>query len=218
MFGDSYYDDISRDWLLREKDLQEIDRLIMKKRSDTHLKSAILISYSHWEGHFKFCADRLLDFIADGINRKVFAWTDLKEDVRLRLLFCNYRKASLAGQTQETFISYLNAISQKRYSDILKAREEIILADDNLNTSRAEAICKNLGVDTSWFSTKGIIIDQRLLDHRNCFAHGGLVLRGGGKVDFSDPALWSCADDVRGLIRGTKDQFQNCINTRPFLA
>ena len=91
------------------------------------------------------------------------------------------------------------------------------MIDDNLNSTRAEAICRNLGVSNSWFSSKSIIIDQRLLDHRNCFAHGGKSLRGGGLVDFNDPHLWACIDEVRILIRETKDNFQNCINTKCFL-
>ena len=36
------------------------------------VKSSILITYSHWEGHFKCCALELLGFIAEGIRRKIF--------------------------------------------------------------------------------------------------------------------------------------------------
>ena len=160
----------------------------------------------------------MLNYIAEGVKRKIFNWTDVKEDIRLRLLFCNYRKASISAQKHETFLSYLNALSDRRFSDIVNAKSEIIMIDDNLNSSRAEAICRNLGVDCSWFLAKSVIIDQRLLDHRNCFAHGASRLRGGELVDYADSSLWECVDEVRALIRHTKDQFQNSINIRSFLS
>ncbi|MEE7545798.1 hypothetical protein HF319_00930 [Xanthomonas sp. Kuri4-1] len=167
MLGDNYLEKISQDWMWREKDLRSMDALLLKNRSNIAVKSGIVIVYSHWEGHFKHCAIQLLEFISEGIRRKVFKWTDLKSDVRQRILFCSYRKSSIATQKHETFISYLNALNDARYPNALSAIDEVIMVDDNLNSIRAEAICRNLGVDSSWFMLKKVIIDERLLEHRN---------------------------------------------------
>lgn len=217
MLDERFLDNISKDWIWRDTELREIDERQLRKGSPLAVKSAILVTYSHWEGHFKTCASQLLEFIAEGVRRKAFKWSDVNSDVRLRLLFCGYRKSSLAGQTHEKFASYLDAISSKRYSDILSARSEIIMIDDNLNTSRAEAICKNLGLDHSWFSSKRIVIDQRLLSHRNAFAHGDDKLRDGATINFSDAELINVVKETKSLIRSTRNEFQNSISLRSFL-
>lgn len=181
------------------------------------LKAGILIVYSHWEGHFKFSALVLLEFIVEAIRSKIFEWTDIRADVRQRILFCSYRRLSLSGQKQETFISYLNALNDSRYADALKAKDEIVMVDDNLNALRAEAICRNLGIEHEWCLLKKIIIDERLLEHRNAIAHGARRLRSGDEIDFLDPAMIDLIDETRGLIRETNNRFQNALVRRNFL-
>lgn len=217
MLGDSYCEKISEDWLWREKDMRGVDTLLMKVKVEVSMKSAILIFYSHWEGHFKFCASRLLEFIDEGVRRKVFRWTEIDSTIRQRMLFCGYRKSSLSGQNQERFISYLNAIQDDRYAKILEARDEIIMVGDNLNTSRAEAICRNLGVDHSWFIMKKIVIDERLLAYRNTIAHGSKKLRSGDDLNLMAEEVFSALGEVRSLIRETRNRFENAINERSFL-
>lgn len=217
MLSDKYSERISNDWIWREKDLRTMDSILVKNKTSVAIKSGILIVYSHWEGHFKFCASQLLEFIAEGVRRKVFTWTDIRQEIRQRILFCSYRRLSLSGQNHETFISYLNALHDDRYTNALSARDEIIMVDDNLNTMRAEAICRNLGVEYAWFVLKKIVVDERLLEHRNTIAHGSQRLRSGDEIDYSDGSLLQTIDDVRVLIRETKNNFENAIATRSFL-
>lgn len=217
MLSEAYCERISDDWMWREKDLRAMDSLLLRSPHDVSLKSAILIVYSHWEGHFKFCASQLLEYIAEGVRRKIFRWTDISAHVRQRMLFCGYRKSSLSGQAQETFISYLNALHDDRYAKVLGAKEEIVMVDDNLNTSRAEAICRNLGVDYSWFIMKKIIIDERLLEYRNTIAHGANRLRSGDDLNLTDDDLVGSLNEVRALIRETKNRFANAISEQSFL-
>lgn len=218
MLSYSYCERISDDWLWREKDLREMDALLINFKMEISVKSAILILYSHWEGHFKYCALQLLDFIEEGIKRKAFLWTEVHSSIRQRMLFCGYRKSSLADQNQETFISYLNALQEGRYANLLAAKDEIVMVDDNLNTSRAEAICRNLGVDYSWFVMKKIIIDERLLAYRNSIAHGDKKLRSGDGLDLKSDEIASTLTEVRSLIRETKNRFENALIQRSFLA
>ncbi|MEQ8602126.1 MAG: MAE_28990/MAE_18760 family HEPN-like nuclease [Marivibrio sp.] len=208
---------ISEDWLWREKELRTMDYDDLRKKDIVDLKKTILVTYSHWEGHFKYCAELLLNYIAFCVKRKIVKWTDVKEELRLRIIFCCYRKSSLGNQNYDTFIKYLNAVGEQRFSDISDAQDAIIMTDDNLNTSRAESICKNLGVPSFWFSTKKVIIDERILTHRNAFAHGSRTLREGAEISWDDPDLWRSASELRSLIRQTKDQFQNAIQTKSFV-
>ncbi len=217
MLSESFCNRISDDWLWRESELRAVDARLLKVSSPTDIKSGVLIVYSHWEGHFKTCASELLEFMCAGIKKKVFSWTDFRPEIRHRLLFCNYRRANLPNQTHETFISYLNALSDKKYSDILKAKDEIILIDDNLNTTKAEAICKNLGVDPSWFILKRIIVDERLVEYRNAIAHGAKRLRSGDEMDLAGTDITTALSEVRNLIRESRNRFQNAITSKDFL-
>ena len=217
MVSDDYSDRISADWLWRERELRSVDVRLLKME-DVDVKSAIMITYSHWEGHFKSCALELLNFICECVNKKIFKWTDIRPEVRQRLLFCSYRRSSLSGQTQETFISYLNALNDSRFAKALAARDEIVMVDDNLDALRAEAICRNLGLDHDWCALKKVVIDERLLAHRNAVAHGSRRLRSGDLLDLKDPLIVEALKDIRHLIRETKDRFQNAIVGRPFLS
>lgn len=218
MIPDKFRQRISEDWLSREKDLRDMDLMLLKVPGSVGIKAGILITYSHWEGHFKHCASELLSFISEGIKRKLFKWTDVRDNIRQRILFCSYRKSSLSGQTQDTFISHLNALHEDRYAKALSARDEVIMIDDNLNSTRAEAICRNLGVDYTWCALKKVVIDERLVEHRNAFAHGSARLRSGDEVDFSSTDLPGTIKEIRNLIRETKNRFENAIVERTFIA
>ena len=218
MLSDQFSEYISDDWLWRERELRDADKLLVGKKENQNIKAAILITYSHWEGHFKICATTLLEFLCEGIKKKLFKWTDIKPEVRQRLLFCSYRQSSVSGQTHETFISYLNALNDSRYASAISAKDQIVMIDDNLNFLRAEAICRNLGVDPSWFITKKIIIDERLLAHRNAIAHGAKRLRTGELISTDDPLLRDALNETRFLIRATKVNFMNAISSKAFLS
>ena len=217
MSSDAFCERISADWLWRESELREMDARLLKSETEIEIKFGILLVYSHWEGHFKSCANELLKFISEGVRKKLFKWTDIRAEVRQRILFCSYRRSSIAGQTQETFIAYLNALHDVRYNDALKSIDEIIMIDDNLNAVRAEAICRNLGVDYAWCALKKIVIDERILAYRNAIAHGNRRLRSGDEMDLRNPDVIEGISEGRSLIREAKNRFENAIITREFL-
>lgn len=217
MIAESFSARISDDWLWREKELRDLDAQILRQKSVINMKAGIVLTYAHWEGHFKLCASQLLSFIEQGVSRKLFKWTDVRPEIRHRILFCNYRFSSISKQSNETFITYLNALNEDRYNDILKAKDQIIMIDDNLNSMRAEAVCKNLGVEHSWCSLRKIIIDERILEFRNAIAHGSKRLRSGDEIDVLNADISSAIDEGRSLIRETRNHFDNCIITKRFL-
>lgn len=208
---------ISDDWLRREGELRRMDGMVLKNKDELTTRCSIFLTYSHWEGHFKTCASELLEFISAGVQRKFFRWDEIKEETRLRLLFCKFRRSSVSGQSEETFIDYLNALNDRRYFDVVSAASEIIMIDDNLSAIRAEAICKNLGIDHSWCSLKKVTIDERLLAYRNALAHGSDRLRDGTKIEAYNDTILGALHEMRGLIRETRDRFSNAIVARHFL-
>lgn len=195
-----------------------MDSLAIKNKDEITSRCNVLITYSHWEGHFKKCAAELLNFMCEGVRRKIFKWTDFEEEIRLRLIFCKFRKSSVGGQSEETFIDHLNALNNQRYFDLQTASDEIILIDDNLNSLRAATICRNLGVEHAWCSLKKVVIDERLLAYRNALAHGSERLRDGTELTAYSEEISEALEETRSLIRQSKDKFSNAIEMRSFLA
>jgi len=218
LISEKYIQKISEDWLWREAELREIDKIFIGgSPSSVQKKSAVLITYSHWEGHFKTCAQSLLEFISECIQRKVCGWTEVKINVRQRILLCSYRMSNIANMTEVNFVSLLNNLHDDRFFRFTEASDAIILTDSNLNSSRASAICQNLGVDPNYFLTKRIIIDQRILEYRNAIAHGGSRLGSGEAYDFEGGAIDDGLKEMRSLIRSTKDNFTNAIALKTFV-
>lgn len=217
MLSDSYLERISEDWLWREKEFRATDALLLKRSGEIEVKSSILIAYAHWEGHFKFCATELLNYITECINRKIFKWTDVQEEVRQRLLFCSFRKSNIGEQRQEKFIYYLNSLHDAKFSEFSRAVDEIVLVDDNLNSMKAEAICRNLGVEPAWCILKKITIDERIVAYRNAIAHGSRRLRSGDEIDLSNKNTLDAIDEIKNLIRETKNRFSNAILLNVFI-
>ena len=85
MSPDAFCERISADWLWRESELREMDARLLKSETEIEIKFGILLVYSHWEGHFKSCANELLKFISEGVRKKLFKWTDIRAEVRQRI-------------------------------------------------------------------------------------------------------------------------------------
>ena len=95
MLKEAYCDRISDDWLWREKELRSVDAKMLVGSEPIRIKAAVLITYSHWEGHFKTCASELLNYISEGVKRKLFRWTDVLPEVRQRK--CTTRRQIFKG-------------------------------------------------------------------------------------------------------------------------
>ena len=217
MLAEEYCARMESDKRWRESELRAIDLMALRERVEPVKKAQILVYYSHWEGHFKFCATELLEYICEGVKRKIFKWTDIDNEVRVRIMYCVYRKTSLPFASHGKFLEYLNDLNESRYSDFLKCKDEIIMIDDNLSCSRAEAICKNMGVDCSWFLLKKIIIEQRFVGYRNAIAHGSRRLRTGDEIDVLHKDTDEMLDEMRNLFRQIAVNFSNAITLRRFI-
>ena len=208
---------IEEDWRWRDADLRRLASIRAGRQSDALDRAWIMFAYSHWEGHFRKCAEVLLGYICDGIRAKRFDGAALTDEVARRLSFAVFKQKHGGGFSIDQFGDFLQDIQRPRFHEYGRIAECVIVVEGNLNTERAVTICRNLGLDYSWFALRRIIIDERVLAARNAIAHGSQRTGAGASVYPVDQDLVEAADEIRDMTRQAKNRFSNAVVTHEFL-
>jgi hypothetical protein len=159
------------DLIWRRKELSDMKTAV--KASDSAAKAVLLraliaMSYAHWEGYVRTCANRYFEHLT--LRRKLYSELE-------RQIYVN------------TFLVRLDALHQGRIG--LEARSKLVseildstggrfgyvhpsLVDtkSNLNTDVIKDICFICAVDSSHFEAQRTFIDILILKRRNAIAHG----------------------------------------------
>lgn len=173
---EAFENSLDRDLSWRKKEFSNIELLIQEKLENASLletlyRSAILLLYSHWEGHIKYCARQYLKYICS-YNYKCSELQDNFHQIMLGKYISDKNISQLnAGNIhhqQELFYFFKN---QQEHT--FKVNEEnTINTQSNLNFERLSIILSQLGFETGSLETKRAFIDEKLLDGRNSIAHG----------------------------------------------
>lgn len=173
---ESFENSLDRDLSWRKKEFANIELLIQEKSENTSLmetlyRSAILLLYSHWEGHVKYCARQYIKYICS-YEHKCSELQDNFHQIMLGAYISDKKISQLnAGDIhhqQELFYFFRN---QQQHT--FKVNEEkTINTQSNLNFKRFSIILSQLGLKIDNFQTKKAFIDEKLLDGRNSIAHG----------------------------------------------
>lgn len=173
---ESFEDSLAKDLSWRKKEFSNLELLIQEKLGNNSLletlyRSAILLLYSHWEGHIKYCARQYIKYINSHNHR----CSDLKD---------NFHQIMLGKFISTKQISPLNAGNihhQKELFNFFREQhihtfnvneEHTITTKSNLNFEQLSIILLQLGFETGPLETKKVFIDEKLLDGRNSIAHG----------------------------------------------
>jgi len=168
---DDVSDIFDADLIWRRRELADLKAVI--KSSDAPSKPALLraiiaMSYAHWEGYERTCANRYFEHLT--LRKKPFVEFE-------RQIYVN------------SFLGKIDAIHHGRVSlkercklinDILDGRSgrfsyvnpDLVDTQSNLNTDVIRDICLICGVDSSHFEENRTFIDVLLLKRRNAIAHG----------------------------------------------
>ena len=173
---EKFESNLDRDISWRKKEFSNLELLIQEKEENKSLletlyRSAILLLYSHWEGHIKYCARYYIKYISSQ-DHKCF---ELKE---------NFQQIMLGKHLSEKQIDPLNGkyiyhqqvlfnFFRGNMQNIFKVNEdETITTKSNLNFENLSIILSQLGLELGDLETKKAFIDEKLLDGRNSIAHG----------------------------------------------
>jgi hypothetical protein len=166
-------DKLAEDLIWRKRELSEIKSLIEQKsfsaqRHSALLRSGVCILYSHWEGFVKLAASSYLEYV----RARRLTYNQLSNNFLALAMKTKLREAkdtnkpSLFIPVCDFFLSQLD----ERCS--LPEPKDAISTASNLSFEILEEITKILGIDSSPYSTKNILIDVKLLKLRNEIAHG----------------------------------------------
>ena len=157
----------------RKRELTTLRFLIGRSRpheQDVLLRSGTCTLYAHWEGFVKAAATGYVSYV----TLRGLSYRDLSPNfvaLGLRTRIVN------AGTTRRP--SQLTAITAALMSDLAEtARIDWDTAIDtraNLNSDAFREILVSIGLEEARYSTKGALIDQRLLRNRNVISHGGYL-------------------------------------------
>lgn len=169
---------LTRDLAWRKKEFSNLELLIQEQEksqnksvSETLYRAAILLLYSHWEGHIKYCARQYIKYICS-YNHKC---NELKD---------NFHQILLGEHLSEKDVSQLNGNSvhhQQMLFEFFKNQMQhtfnvnekyTINTRSNLNFEQLSIILLQLGFELGDLETKKAFIDEKLLDGRNSIAHG----------------------------------------------
>jgi hypothetical protein len=154
------------------KDISEQSRLI---------RSGIAMLYAHWEGAIKSLAEYYLIYVSS-LNLRYcelknnFLAIDMKESLNK---YADTKKASIHNKFLHDLYEKQNQPSKIPYKNIIKT-------NSNLKMDILKEITETIGLDSSPYELKKMLIDQRLLGNRNQIAHGERLEKLEGISNISD--------------------------------
>jgi hypothetical protein len=194
----------------RRKELSDMKVAI--RRSDSMarpplLRAIIAMSYAHWEGYVRTCANRYFEYLT--LRKKPYMELE-------RQLYVN------------TFLGRLDALHRSRVSltdrcklvnDILDGSSgrfafvnpDLVDTKSNLSTDVVNDICRICGVTSTYFEEKRTFLDLLLLKRRNAIAHGQQEFIQEDEID-------DFVADVLGLMASFRNLLENKVYTKTYAA
>ncbi|TIP02798.1 MAG: hypothetical protein E5X72_19165 [Mesorhizobium sp.] len=190
-------------WRRRElSDMKAVVRAADAAAKSVMLRAMIRMSYAHWEGYVRFCANRYFEYLAirkqpySAFERQVYVNSFL---VRLDAL---YRSRS----NIESLCKIVNDIIDGTDGLFRYVNPLLIDTKSNLNTDVMKEICLICAVDQTYFESKRVFLDQFVLKRRNAIAHG--------QQEFIHE---SEVDDLVSEILALMQQFRTLLENKVYL-
>jgi MAE_28990/MAE_18760-like HEPN len=160
------------DLVWRKKEISDLKSLIEIKtygasKHNALLRSGITLLYAHWEGYIKTAATSYLEFVSrQQITYNKLAINFVAIAMKTKLNEANdTNKATVFTEVASFMLTQTNQKSSIPYKDIISTAS-------NLSSSILREIICLLGLDYSFYETKKVLIDEKLLSRRNAIAHG----------------------------------------------
>lgn len=158
------------DLIWRRKELSDMKAAI--KTADLSSKPALLraiiaMSYAHWEGYVRTCANRYFEHLT--LRKKPFLEFERQIYVNSILGRLN---AMHSGVSLNERCKLINDILDGRGGKFSYLNPDLVDTRSNLNTDAIKDICMICGVDSNHFEQNRTFLDILLLKRRNAIAHG----------------------------------------------
>jgi RiboL-PSP-HEPN len=187
------------DLIWRRKELSDMKAAI--RAADLSAKSALLraliaMSYAHWEGYVRTCANRYFEHLT--LRRKLYSEFERQIYVNaflVRLDALHQDRASLEARSK-----LINEILDGTGGRFGYVNPSLIDTKSNLNTDVIKDICIICSIDSSHFERQRTFIDVLVLKRRNAIAHGQQEYIQVNEIDDLVSNVLALMSHFRGLL------------------
>jgi len=173
-------DSLQADIKWRKREFTTLHFLIKSSRGhekQTLIRAAIVLLYSHWEGHIKHCALAYITLL----NSKGLPFYKMKDNFLLLSIPDKFRKGFSLNKISS--LLELNTYLNQPPTGNFKVDENLVVdTDSNLKFPILLNILQQLGLDHTSYDLKEHFIDSKLVRCRNAIAHGDIL----GSTDIED--------------------------------
>jgi hypothetical protein len=164
----SIFDD---DLIWRRKELSDMKEAI--RQADQFAKPALLraiitMSYAHWEGYVRTCANRYFEHLV--LRKKMFV--ELERQIYVNSFLGRVDALHRSRVGLEERCRLINDILDDGGGRFSYLNPDLVDTRSNLNTDVIKDICIICGVDSAHFEQNRSFLDILLLKRRNAIAHG----------------------------------------------
>jgi hypothetical protein len=190
-------DAIDADLAWRKKELSYLLSNVNPKSPNykTHLRSGIVMLYSHWEGFVKNVCEYYLSYIKHlKLNYNELHDCFIAVSLKYRLsLFQSTNKATIHTQIVSFLLNELN--QRASVPD-----ENIVRTGSNLNSDILKEMLTMIGIDYTDYELKANLIDSVLLKNRNSIAHGQFIELDDVEYQSLHSDILNIMDDIRTKV------------------
>lgn len=201
---------LTDDLIWRKKEIAALQGLIETKsfnntKNNALLRSGVTLLYAHWEGYIKTAATSYLEFVA----RKKLTYDELAINFVAIAMKTKLNEASETNKaTIFTEVANFMLTQTKERSSIIY--EDVISTASNLSSSILREIVCILNLDYSFYETKEVIIDEKLLRRRNAIAHGEYL-----SLDLEE--YQQLQDEMLVMMENLRTQIENSASLKLYL-
>ena len=201
---------IDQDIAWRKREFTTLKFLISGSKNhekNVLLRSAIVLLYSHWEGHIKHCALVYLNYL----NHKGYSYEQLKENFLLLSLNEKFNKGFSIKKfpSQKEIYDYFRNPRHESFS----INEDLVIdTDSNLKYEIVLNILKQLGLDDKIYELKQNFIDSKLIRCRNHIAHGEFIPITDVTDTYNELEL-----ELLNMIQLFQNLIKNAVSTKDYL-
>ncbi len=198
------------DLIWRRKELSDMKAAV--KNADAPSKPALLrsivaMSYAHWEGYVRTCANRYFEHLT--LRKKPYAEFE-------RQIYVNSVLGKLDALRQgrvglEARCKLVNDILDGTGGRFSYLNPDLVDTRSNLNTDVVKDICTICGVDSSHFDQNRTFLDILVLRRRNAIAHGQQEFIQADEID-------DLVANILALMGFFRNLLENKIYTKAYAA
>jgi hypothetical protein len=155
----------------RRKELSDLKTVV--KGADEYSKPVLLraivtMSYAHWEGYVRTCANRYFEHLT--LRRKRFV--DFERQIYVNSFLGRLDVLHQSRLSLKERCKFVNDILDGGNGKFSYVNPDLVDTRSNLNADVVSDICVICGVDSEHFKQNRTFLDVLLLKRRNAIAHG----------------------------------------------